>query len=147
AQAAVAALAGTAELTVLVREPERAAELLAAAERLAAPVRLRRLSDLDPAAGLSGTAELLISTLPAGAADRLASRLRFGAGQAVLDVVYAGWPTPLARTAQQAGATVIGGAAVLLHQAAAQVELMTGRAAPVEAMRAAMRAAAPGCGC
>jgi shikimate 5-dehydrogenase len=35
---------------------------------------------------------------------------------------------------------------MLLHQAAAQVELMTGRPAPVPEMRAALRAAAPGCG-
>ena len=145
AQAALAALAGTAEVTVLVREPGRAADLLSAAERLAVPVRLGRLSELDAAA--ARTTDLLISTLPPGAADRLVAELWFGTGQAVLDVVYAGWPTPLARAAGQAGATVISGAAVLLHQAAGQVELMTGRAAPVEAMRAAMRAAAPGCGC
>jgi shikimate 5-dehydrogenase len=33
--------------------------------------------------------------------------------------------------------TVVGGFAMLLHQAAAQVTLMTGKPAPVEAMRAA----------
>jgi shikimate dehydrogenase len=32
---------------------------------------------------------------------------------------------------------------MLLHQAAAQVELMTGLPAPIEAMRAALRAAVP----
>lgn len=147
AQAALAALGGTAELTVLVREPARAAELLAAAERLAVPVRLGRLADLGPATGPGRTAQLLVSTLPPGAADQLLPRLPLRAGLAVLDVVYAGWPTPLGAAAQAAGATVISGAAMLLHQAARQVELMTGRAAPVEAMRAAMRAAVPGCGC
>ena len=147
AQAALAALAGTAELTVLVREPARAAELLAAAERLTVPVRLGRLADLDPVTGPGRAAELLISTLPPGAADQLLPRLPLRAGLAVLDVVYAGWPTPLGAAALAAGATVVSGAAMLLHQAARQVELMTGRAAPVEAMRAAMRAAVPGCGC
>jgi shikimate dehydrogenase len=34
--------------------------------------------------------------------------------------------------------TVVSGAAMLLHQAAAQVELMTGRTAPLEAMRRAL---------
>jgi shikimate dehydrogenase len=34
--------------------------------------------------------------------------------------------------------TVVSGAAMLLHQAGAQVELMTGRSAPIEAMRAAL---------
>jgi len=144
AQAALAALAGAAEVTVLVREPARAGELLATAERLACPVRLGRLADLGQAD--LEPADLLISTLPPGAADGLAHRL-LAAGCAVLDVVYAGWPTRLARAAQEAGAPVISGATLLLHQAAWQVELMTGHAAPVEAMRAAMRAAVPDCGC
>ena len=56
---------------------------------------------------------------------------------AVLDVVYAPWPTPLAEAASAAGAVVANGFAMLLHQAAAQVELMTGKPAPLEAMRAA----------
>ena len=50
-------------------------------------------------------------------------------------------PTALARAATAAGATVIGGLAMLVHQAARQVELMTGRPAPVAAMRAAGEAA------
>jgi shikimate dehydrogenase len=52
-------------------------------------------------------------------------------------VVYDPWPTPLARAAEAAGAIVASGFAMLLHQAAAQVELMTGKPAPLEAMRAA----------
>jgi shikimate dehydrogenase len=36
---------------------------------------------------------------------------------------------------------VVSGLAMLLHQAAAQVELMTGRPAPLAAMRAALDAA------
>jgi shikimate dehydrogenase len=39
---------------------------------------------------------------------------------------------------------VAGGLSVLLHQAAAQVELMTGLPGPVQAMRAALDAAAAG---
>ena len=177
AQAALAALDGVAEITVLVREPARAEQLLAAAERLSRPVRLVRLADLGAgsrgpgsaaglgtaaglgpatgfgtAAGLGpasgrGPADLLISTLPPGAADQLVDRLPLGPGCAVLDVVYAGWPTPLARAAARAGAPVLSGASMLLHQAAWQVRLMTGRSAPVEAMRAALRAAVPGCDC
>ncbi|MFL6164620.1 MAG: shikimate dehydrogenase [Jatrophihabitantaceae bacterium] len=140
AQAALAAVSGAAEITVLVREPARAAELLATADRLGMPVRVGRLG--EPAA-----ADLLISTLPPGVADELAAGLAIGPDCTVLDAVYAGWPTALARTAEQAGAAVISGASMLLYQAARQVELMTGRAAPVAAMRAAMRAAVPGCGC
>jgi shikimate dehydrogenase len=47
---------------------------------------------------------------------------------------------------QATGGVVVSGALMLLHQAAAQVELMTGSRAPVEAMRVALRASAPDCG-
>jgi shikimate dehydrogenase len=58
----------------------------------------------------------------------------------VLDVLYAPWPTPLAQRLEQAGATVVGGLEVLFWQATEQVELMTGRPAPIAAMRAALDA-------
>jgi shikimate dehydrogenase len=86
--------------------------------------------------------ELVISTLPPGAADPLAAR-NWRAESVVLDVVYVPWPTPLAAAVAAAGGTVIGGALILLHQAALQVQLMTGRPAPVEAMRAALREKVP----
>ncbi|MCU1690402.1 MAG: aroE, partial [Jatrophihabitantaceae bacterium] len=89
-------------------------------------------------------ADLIVSTLPPGAANRYVD-LALGPGRAVLDVVYAPWPTVLAAHAQDSGATVITGAAMLLHQAADQVRLMTGLEPPVAAMRAALRAVvAPG---
>jgi shikimate dehydrogenase len=136
---ACSALAALVELgapaaDVLVRDPSRAADLLAAAERLHVAVRLLPLTALtDDAPGL------LISTVPAGAADSCAERIRVTgrAPAAVLDVVYDPWPTPLAQAAAAAGAVVANGFAMLLHQAAAQVELMTGKPAPLEAMRAA----------
>jgi shikimate dehydrogenase len=85
---------------------------------------------------------LLISTVPAGAADFYAERTVLSAvpPMAVMDVVYHPWPTPLAVAAAEAGAIVASGFAMLLHQAAAQVELMTGKPAPLEAMRAAGQA-------
>ena len=56
----------------------------------------------------------------------------------MLDVVYNPWPTPLAAAAAQSGIVVVSGFDLLLHQAARQVELMTGRQpAPLEPMRAA----------
>jgi len=136
---ACSALAAAGELgatgaDVAVRDPARAGGLLAAADRLGLRVRLR---DIGEVAG--ERPELLVSTVPAGAADLYAERVLATrqAPAAVLDVVYAPWPTPLATAAAAAGAAVAGGFAMLLHQAAAQVELMTGKAAPVEAMRAA----------
>ena len=132
---ALAALAdlGATAADVVVREPSRATDLLAAAGRLRVPVRLLPLTALADVSGL------LISTVPAGVADGYAERIRDTgrAPAAVLDVVYAPWPTALAQAASAAGAAVASGFALLLHQAAGQVELMTGKPAPLEAMRAA----------
>jgi shikimate dehydrogenase len=67
-----------------------------------------------------------------------------GAGRrhgTLLDVVYADWPTPLARAAAQAGFEVISGLDMLVYQAAEQFHLFTGHVAPVQAMYAAGRQA------
>ncbi len=130
---------GARSAIVAVRDQARTAELRSAASRLGVSITLRTLAPggLEPAD--LAAARLIISTVPAGAADFLAhiypASVRHPA--AVFDVVYHPWPTPLAAAAQQAGAVVIGGFDLLLHQAAAQVELMTGRPAPMDAMRQA----------
>lgn len=85
--------------------------------------------------------ELVVSTLPTGTDLALPETGAPGEGAFVLDVVYGGWPTPLARWAQDGGARACSGLTMLLHQAAEQVALMTGHRAPVEAMRAALAAA------
>ena len=123
---------------VVVRDPARATELLAAARRLGVEVRLRSFGMSE-----GRVPDLLISTVPAGAADFYAERIVSSrhAPAAVLDVVYSPWPTPLATAAADAGAAVAGGFAMLLHQAAGQVELMTGLPAPLPAMRTAGEAA------
>lgn len=127
---------GAAGADVIARDPSRAGGLLATADRLGLKARLRPWADLADDAALP---DLLISTVPAGAADDYSERIRLTrhAPPAVLDVVYHPWPTPLARAAAAAGSVVASGYAMLLHQAAAQVELMTGKPAPLEAMRAA----------
>lgn len=140
AQAAVAALARLGERapTVYVRDLDRTAELRAAADRLGCTPRFRRWPDRLPAGW-----DVLVSTVPAGAADGLAAG-PWPADGVLLDVVYAPWPTALAAGARAGGVgaggirAVVGGAAVLLHQAAEQVTLMTGRPAPLAAMRAAL---------
>jgi shikimate dehydrogenase len=137
AQAAVVALAelGLTGCSVLVRDPARTGEVLEAASRAGVEVEVGALHRPE--------ADLVISTLPPGAADSLAGQV---AADALLDVVYAPWPTRLAAAVAAHGGVVVSGALMLLHQAAEQVELMTGRPAPVEAMRAALRAKVPGCG-
>jgi shikimate dehydrogenase len=143
AQAALAALAdlGVADCTVLVRDLARAEALTTTAQRLGMGVVIDGLSIDAPAL----TADLVVSTLPPGAADSLASRA-WTDGQTLLDVVYDPWPTKLAAAFAGAGGVVLSGALMLLHQAGAQVELMTGRPAPRNAMRSALAAAAPDCG-
>jgi shikimate dehydrogenase len=138
AQSALAAVRelGHRSPLVLVRNLARTGELRETAERLGMrPV----ISD-----GLFTTplpaADLVISTLPGGAADPL-SVTRWHPGTMVLDVVYAPWPTSFAGSARAAGCPVVSGLTVLLYQAVEQVELMTGYAAPVEAMRTALVAA------
>ena len=138
AQSALAAVRelGQRSPVVLVRNLGRTGELLQTAERLAMrPTISGGLFD-EPLPD----ADLVISALPGGAADPLRST-RWAPGTTVLDVVYAPWPTPFAGSALAAGCRVVSGLAVLLHQAAAQVELMTGYPGPVEAMRTALSAA------
>lgn len=90
---------------------------------------------------------LVVSTLPAGAGAAAAAVLdghRLDGHRlegTLLDVVYADWPTPLAVAAAAAGLTVVPGLDMLVHQAAEQVRLMTGREAPLQAMLAAGRQA------
>jgi len=137
--AALAALRalGLTEAVVLARAPARAGDLLAAALRLGMVVDVRPLN-----AGVRD-GDLLISTTPPGAADFMAERTVVSPAvpATVLDVVYAPWPTQLAIAAAKAGIPVVSGGDLLLHQAARQVELMTGRTpAPLAAMRAALDA-------
>jgi shikimate dehydrogenase len=126
---------GAGEATVAVRDPARAGELLAAARRLGMTVRLADFGRESPARSW----HLLISTVPAGAAEAYAQQVLCGdlVPAAVLDVIYHPWPTGLAAAAERTGAVVIGGFDLLLHQAARQVELMTARTAPTAAMRRA----------
>lgn len=58
----------------------------------------------------------------------------------VMDIVYLPIETELVRAARRKGARVIHGGRMLLHQAARQFELYTGKDAPLEAMEAALLA-------
>lgn len=135
AQAMLVALGelGVGRCTALVRAPGHSAGLLATAARVGLSASIRSLDDRAPLAA----ADLIVSTLPPGAADRLATT-PWHPGQVVLDVVYDPWPTPLAAAVATARGRVVSGTLMLLHQAAEQVELMTGRLAPLDAMHEAL---------
>jgi shikimate dehydrogenase len=143
---AAAALAGLAELGVrdvslVVREPERAAEVLATAERVGVFLDVRRWADTD-LGKLAADAAVLVSTVPAEAAAPHAEELANAA--CVLDVIYHPWPTAVAEAVRRRGGHLVTGLDMLLHQAFGQVEQFTGRPAPREVMRAALWAATGG---
>ena len=130
---------GCREAVLLVRDPSRASETL---EVVAGHPHAPRLdvAPLPTAAGVRGT-DVLVSTVPAAAQTDAVTALVDAAG-VVFEVVYDPWPTPLAARAAAAGVPLVGGLDLLVHQAARQVELMTGAGvAPLAAMRAAGEAA------
>lgn len=147
ARSALAALADLQipEVVFVVRKQVRASTLAQAHDHGFRVVTLRE----SEAAAAVLEAPLVVSTTPAGAADSLAGTMaQLGVaadaavtGKVLLDVVYADWPTELASTAAAYGARIVPGIEMLIHQGAAQFELMTGRPAPLDVMQRAGRAA------
>ena len=133
AAAAAVALSslGAQHIDVLVREPSRAADVTRVLQVLGVSASVSRISDTE------FEAPLVVSTVPVNGQPDLLP-LSWRSGQTVLDVLYAPWPTPVAERVTAVGGTVIGGLEVLFWQATVQVELMTGMAAPIAAMRAAL---------
>ncbi|MGW1075388.1 shikimate dehydrogenase [Streptomyces sp. NPDC002537] len=139
ASSALAALARicSGKVTAYVRSEARAAEMCHWGERLGVAVTTADWSRAAEAL----TAPLVIATTPAGATDELTAAVPDRPGT-LFDVLYEPWPTPLAAAWSARGGAVLGGLDLLVHQAALQVEQMTGRApAPLGAMRAAGEAA------
>ena len=128
ARAAVWALlnAGADEVRVWNRTPERAAELCAELGGIAVrePEPASILVNCTPV-GMGGTGEL-----PVRAPDY----------DCVVDFVYAAAETALIRTAREGGIPVVDGLDLLVRQGALSFEQFTGRPAPVEVMRRAVRA-------
>ncbi|MEZ5186290.1 MAG: shikimate dehydrogenase [Candidatus Nanopelagicales bacterium] len=120
---------GAREVHVMARRPEAATETRRVGEKVGVPVEIHAFTDV----GLLG-APVVVSTVPAGVADVFTGGLP-GVPGWLLDVVYAPWPTALARAWAAAGGTPVSGLEMLLAQAERQVELMTGRPAPTSAMR------------
>jgi shikimate dehydrogenase len=137
APAAVVGLAqlGVAGITVVARDPEKAARLVDLGSRVGVPTRFCGL-DSDGLTDQVAAAEVLVSTIPAEVAARYATT--FAPIPVLLDAVYDPWPTPLAAAVGAAGGRVISGLQMLLHQAFAQVEQFTGLPAPRDAMTCAL---------
>lgn len=145
---AASALAALGELgvrrpVVVVRSLGRAGVVMRAAAAMGLEPEYLTLGS-ERAVRATRQAQVVVSTVPGGASAALVPMLdgvRLDPAQVLLDVVYEGWPTPLPLRWAEAGGSVSPGYLMLLHQAAEQVRLMTGRSAPVEPMRAALLAA------
>ncbi|TWP34865.1 shikimate dehydrogenase [Leekyejoonella antrihumi] len=146
ARSVLAALAtfGVRRVTFLVRSRARESTLAQARDH-GMTTAVRRMPD---GASSCAHAALVVSTVPAAAADGLAAAIQDEKSDSEritrpiwLDVVYAGWPTMLARVGAARGAVLVPGIEMLIHQAAQQVRLMTGLEPPLAAMQAAGRAA------
>jgi shikimate dehydrogenase len=141
AASALVALAelGCRDVALAARRPEATTALVELAGRLGVILRVvgwpRAASVLD--------APLALSTVPSGVADGLAGGVP-GQPEVLFDVVYAPWPTPLAAAWTHAGGRVLSGLDLLVHQAAGQVRLMTGRDVEVEVLRRALDTRNPG---
>lgn len=130
--------AGAAAVAVVARRAEEAkscAELAPAVARAVSP-EPRALEEAV------GSATLLVNATPVGmgrddglpfdVAPEWIKRSHF-----VADLIYYPASTPLLNTARRAGARSTNGLGMLIHQAARQFEIWTGRPAPLEEMSAA----------
>jgi shikimate dehydrogenase len=135
---AASALAALLELgepapTVFVRSVDRAAAVTEAATRLGSRPRLLTW---EQAGERAVSAPVLVSTVPAGAADGVLASAVSTPG-VLLDVVYRPWPTALAAAWAAGGGMTVPGLEMLVHQAGAQVRAWTGRDPDLEVMRQA----------
>ena len=143
--------AGVGQLSIANRTPARAAALAQlAAERGTPAIALGRDALSPDSATLSDAvadADLIVNCTSLGmrhGPDETASPLagqRIPADCLVYDLVYNPAQTPLLRQAASAGASTLGGIAMLVYQGAASFEHWFGRPAPVDIMLQAATAA------
>ncbi len=129
---------GVREVIVQVRAQPRA-ETMCLAQQLGMSTQVFTYEQGPP--DVDGV-DVAISTVPAGAGMPMPASpdgARRSLGLVAMDVVYHPQTSDWSRALGDHGAVVVDGAAMLLHQACVQVELMTGQQAPVEAMRSALR--------
>lgn len=122
---------GVERVDFVVREPSRATEAVQVAEAAGLAVAVHTIEQ-----PLIDKADLLISTVPGEVVGSRSHEL-VESSRAVFDVVYDPWPTSLAKAAEQAGVRVVWGLDLLAHQAALQVELMTGSRVSPQLLRKA----------
>ncbi|WP_234996501.1 shikimate dehydrogenase [Demequina sp. NBRC 110054] len=131
---------GCTSPVVAVRNRGRAGGLVRAASRMGVSPVLVPLGtdDADDAVvARACQADVVVSTIPASAGAALGARVHSVRG-VLLDVVYDPLVTPLAESWLAGGGTFVGGQRMLLHQAAEQVRLMTGRTVQIRTLSDAL---------
>ncbi len=125
-----------ARTTIANRDAGKAERLAAELGAQHAPLdEARRARDYDVVVNATSLGQSDVGTESPVPEDALRE------GQLVMDVVYKPLQTRLLEAAHRRGAVVLSGGRMLLHQAAAQFELYTGRPPPLSAMDEALRAA------
>lgn len=127
-----------AEVTIAVRDPQKAAA--------SGAFEGSRVVAIDAATASLADSDAVVSTIPPNAEFHI-DLPQLGARQTLLDVAYAPWPTALASAWQTAGGEVVHGLEMLLNQAVHQVRIFVAgdpsrplpdEAAVIRAMRAAV---------
>lgn len=131
--------AGARAVTVVARRADAARECAFLAGRAGRPIEA---ADTEGVRDSLTDADLVVNATPSGMAGHpdfpMAVEARWlGPQHFVADLVYAPAVTPLLAAARDRGAAGANGLGMLIHQAARQIELWTGRPAPLEAMSAA----------
>lgn len=128
---------GVAELFLVNRTASKA-------EEVAAEIRTRHPAVRTQVGYPKSTVDLLLNATSLGLKPEDGSPLDEVAfplpqARAVYDMIYRPAETPLLRAAKAAGCRTANGLGMLLHQGAKALEIWTGRPAPLEIMRAALR--------
>jgi shikimate dehydrogenase len=139
----------TNRVHIFNRTRERAEEL-AALLRAVDSTTETYIADFTPAGAkaLAG-AQIILNTTPLAREDAGELPLDYGLfhpDQVVCDLDYVRSRTAFLEEAERRGCSVLNGRGMLVHQAAASLELWTGLEAPVDSMRAAMDAYLEGAG-
>lgn len=112
--------AGAQSIEIIARSPEKAADLLASAEKLGVRASASPFDGADRSAQVDAT----IATLPGGTEiDQRGAIALADTGGVLLDAVYAPWPTQLSVAFSEAGKNASSGQLMLLHQAVLQVRI------------------------
>jgi shikimate dehydrogenase len=135
ARSAVAALhqLGAQKVILCARNEQSLSELKNVANNFGLDVSEVQWSEIYKALA----ATTVISSLPSGAMDSFAAMGPEIPGS-LLDVAYSPWPSKIALEWILRRGFVVSGLEMLLHQAARQFELMTGKEAPLKQMREAI---------